>query len=279
MGFSFGIRDAKLSSMTPEEELKRLNKLIRQYEAVYRTAPNADQRERVQRQLREFQGFREKILAVNVIDERNLEESAVEEEPLGQFPVLAVLVAENAGLPPDKRIASFAAKDTAPTSLQNEMFHLTLYTTYFEREFLPFLTEKQLKLDLKFSMDRDAFYSGFESLQRKIADYREAHQSITEGMVSRDLETEVRKRALKLTRLVEVEAAKFFRAIERFCAELVEDGRAGGVKCRNSDGAISFDKIEGSRMLQGRKVIDALAQLKDVAIETVAYLNIPEIDG
>lgn len=265
--------------MTPEEELKRLNKLIRQYEAVYRTAQNADQKERVQRQLREFQGFRQKILAVNVIDERALEESAAEEEPLEEFPVLALLIAENSGLSSNKRIVSFAAKDTAPTSLQNEIFHLTLYTAFFEREFLPLLTEKQLKLDLKFSMDRDAFYSSFESLQRKISDYREAHQSITEGIVSRDLETEVRARALKLTRMVEVDAAKFFRAVERFCGELVEDAREGGVKCRNCDGEVSFDRIEGNRILQGRKVIEALAQLKDVAAEAVGYLNVPEIDG
>jgi hypothetical protein len=265
--------------MTPEEELKRLNRLIHQYEAVYRTAPDAGQKERVQRQLREFQGFRQKILAVNVINEQALEESAPEEGPLEEFPVLALLISENSGLNADKRIASFAAKDSSPTSLQNEMFHLTLYTAFFEREFLPFLTEKQLKLDLKFSMDRDAFYSSFESLQRKISDYREAHQNITEGMVSRDLETEVRKRALKITRVVEIEAAKFFRAIERFCAELAEDARAGGVKCRNSEGVISFDKIEGNRMLQGRKVIDVLDQLEKVAAEAVGYLNIPEIDG
>ena len=265
--------------MTPEEELKRLNRLIRQYEAVYRTAPNADQKERVQRQLREFQGFRQKILAVNVIDEKALEESPPEEEPLEESPVLARLIAENSGLNADKRIGSFAARDSTPTSLQNEMFHLALYTTFFEREFLPFLTEKQLKLDLKFSMDRDAFYNSFESLQRKISDYREAHQSIAEGIVSRDLETEVRKRALKLTRMVEVEAAKFFRAIHRFCGELVEDAREGGVKCRNCEGEVSFDRIEGDRMLQGRKVIEALAELKDVAAEAVGYLNIPEIDG
>ena len=265
--------------MTPEEELKRLNKLIRQYEAMARTASDADQRERVQRQLREFQDFREKILAVNVIDEQALEESAPAEEPLDKYPVLDELVLRNSTLPLGRRIATFAAKDTAPTSLQNEMLHLTLYTGHFEREFLPFLTEKQLKLDLKFSMDRDAFYSSFESLQRKIADYRGAHKSIAEGMVSRDLELEVRKRALKLTRMVEVEAAKFFRRIEHFCTELVEDARGGGVKCRNCEGEISFDKIEGDRMLQGRKVIDALAELKTVAAEALGYLNVPEIDG
>lgn len=265
--------------MSVEEELKRLNKLIRQYEAMARTAPDADQRERVQRQLREFQEFREKILAVNVINERDLEESAPAEEPLDQYPVLDVLVSNNSTLPPGNRIASFAAKDTAPTSLQNEMFHLTLYAGYFEQEFLPFLTEKQLKLDLKFSMDRDAFYNSFESLQRKVADYRDAHKSIAAGIVSRDLDLEVRKRALKLTRMVEVEAAKFFRKIERFCTELVEDAHGGGVKCRNCDGEVSFDKIEGDRKLQGRKVIDALAELKTVAAEAVGYLNIPGVDG
>ena len=52
-------------------------------------------------------------------------------------------------------------------------------------------------------------------------------------MVSRDMELEVRKRALKLTRMVEVEGARFFRSVERFCAELVEDATEGGVKCRN----------------------------------------------
>jgi len=265
--------------MTPEEELKRLNKLIRQYEAVARTAPDADQRERVQRQLREFQDFREKILAVNVIDERALEEHAPAEESLDQYPVLDKLVSKNSTLPPGNRIATLAAKDTLPTSLQNEMFHLTLYAGYFEQEFLPFLTEKQLKLDLKFSMDRDAFYNSFESLQRKIADYRDAHKRIAEGMVSRDVELEVRKRALKLTRMVEVEAAKFFRAVARFCNGLVEDAHGGGVKCRNCDGQVAFDTTEADRMLQGRKVIDVLAELKAVAAEAVGYLNIPEIDG
>ena len=50
-----------------------------------------------------------------------------------------------------------APKDSTPTAAQKEMFHLALYVRQFEREFLPFLTEKQLKLDFKYSMDRDGF--------------------------------------------------------------------------------------------------------------------------
>ena len=48
--------------MTPEEELKGLNRLIRQYETVYRTTPDPDQREPLARQLQQLgataSGFR-----------------------------------------------------------------------------------------------------------------------------------------------------------------------------------------------------------------------------
>jgi hypothetical protein len=264
--------------MTPEEELKRLNKLIRQYQTVYRTTPDADQKERVQRQLKELQSYREKILAVNVIDEGALEDKTEGPDELAEYPLLRKLLAQNAALPPSRAVAEFAAENGAPTSAQVEMFHLGLYVASYEKEYLPFFTEKHLKLDFKFSMDRDGFYSSFQALQRKIGNYRDESRRLAQGVVSRDMETEIRKRALKLTRNIEVDAAKFFRAIERFCDELSEDARGDAVKCLNCDAEISFDQIEGSRSLQGRLVSDALAELEEFADEAVAYLNIPEIE-
>lgn len=264
--------------MTPEEEVKRLNKLIRQYETVYRTTPDVDQRERVERQLKELRSYREKILAVNVINARDLEDAPVGEDELAAAPLLKLLVAQNAALPPSQTVASFAVKDAAPTTSQKEMFHLSLYARYFEKEYLPFLTEKRLKLDFKFSLDRDGFYGAFQALQRKMENYREENKRLAEGMVSRDMEMEVRKRALKLTRHIAVEAAKFFRSIERFAAELAEDAQGDGVKCLDCDTEISFDSIEGRRVLEGRRVADALGDLRDFSIEAIAYLNIPEIE-
>jgi hypothetical protein len=264
--------------MTPEEELKRLNRLIRQYQTVYRTTPDADQRERVERQLKELQSYRDKILAVNVIDTRAVEEKTEGPDELAEYPLLKKMLAESSTLPPSRAVADFAAANEAPTSAQLEMLHLSLYAGAFEREYLPFLTEKHLKLDFKFSMDRDAFYSSFQALQRKIGNYREENRRLAQGVVSRDMEAEIRKRALKLTRNIEVDAAKFFRAIERFCDELCEDAQGDGVKCLNCDAEISFDEIEGARSLQGRPVADALAELEEFAAEAVAYLNIPEIE-
>jgi hypothetical protein len=265
--------------MTPEEELKRLNRLIRQYEIVYKTTPDADQKERVESKLKDLRAYRAKILAVNVIDGGKLEEKGGGEDELAEYPLLKRLVAANDALPPVRRAAPFSPEDLPPTSAQKEMYHLFLYVSFFEREYLPFLTEKQLKLDFKYSLDRDAFYSRFQDLLRKIENYREENSRIADGSVSRDREQEVRKRTNKLTRLTQADAAKFFRAIRRFSGELGEDASGDGVKCLNCDAEIAFDQIEGQRVLQGRTVRDALAELEQFALEAVSYLNIPDMES
>src|SRR5208337_3885347 len=127
-------------------------------------------------------------------------------------------------------VPSFTTGDAAPTTAQEEMFHLALYARQFETEFLPILTEKQLKLDFKYSLDRDAFYNNFQAIQRKIASYRDETRRLAEGLVSRDMELDIRKRTLKLTRLIQADAARFFRAIDRFCDQLIEDAHGDMVK-------------------------------------------------
>jgi hypothetical protein len=264
--------------MTPEEELRRLNRLIHQYQTVYRTTPDPDQRERVEHQLKDLQGYRDKILAVNVIDTREVQEQAEEGDELAPYPLLAALLAENQRQPAGWGVAPFAARDAAPTSAQKEIFYIALYALHFEREYLPFLTEKQLKLDFGFSMDRDAFYNSYQALGRRIENYRQENRRILDGMVSRDMELEVRKRCIKLARVIAVEAARFFRAIGRFCDELAEDAHGDEVKCLNCEGEIFFDSIEGRRTLQGQSVTTALAMLSELAREVIAYLNIPELE-
>ncbi len=278
-GFSLPEPDGRLRGMTPEEEVKRLNKLIRQYETVYRTTQDSDQKERVERQLKDLKGYREKILAVNVVSEQDLDEEEEDEDPLDSAPQLRALLLQNSAGPPADAVPSFASGDAPPTAAQLEMFHLALYVRHFEREFLPLLTEKQLKLDFKYSLDRDAFYNGLQAIQRKITSYRDENRRLSEGLVSRDMELEIRKRTLKLTRLIQADAARFFRAIDRFCAELIKDMHGDMVKCLNCNGVISFDSIEGARLLQGRTVGGALGDLRQFTAEAIEYLNIPEIDG
>ncbi|HET6487942.1 MAG TPA: hypothetical protein VFH83_16050 [Spirochaetia bacterium] len=264
--------------MTPEEELKRLNRLIHQYETVYRTTPDLGQRGRVERQLKELRSYRDKILAVNVIESPEAEAEPAAESELADYPLLTSLIGQNLARAQDTAVKPFSPEGVEPTASQREMHNLALYVDLFEHEFIPFLTEKHLKLDFKFSMDRDAFYAGLQALIRRIADYREEQSRLAEGRVGREIEVDVRKRGSKLKRLIEVEAARLFRAVERFADELATDARGPGVKCLNNRGQVTFDSIEGNRLLQGKAVTEALTELHDLAAEAVDYLNVPDIE-
>jgi hypothetical protein len=264
--------------MTPEEELARLNRLLAQYQTVYRTTLDPDQKERVERQLRELRSYRDKLVAVNVIEDTEVLQPE-EEDELAAFPLLEGLRAENLALPLMHTLGSFAAKNAAPTASQEEVYNLALYVRRFEREFLPFLTEKQLKLDFKHSMDRDSFYSIVQGLQRRIAEFREETARIAEGLPKREMEVEAKKRVGKLARLLAVEGARLFRGLQRFADALGEDADGDGVMCLNAEAEIQFDRVEGERRLQGLAVREGLRELETLAAEAVTYLNVPDIEA
>jgi hypothetical protein len=249
--------------MTPEEELKKLNRLIHQYETVYRTTADSEQRDRAGHELKELKSYRDKILAVNVIDRGKLVEQPAAADTLADFPILSRLVAANA----------------EPWEGDLEVRHIALYLGHFEREFLPILTETHLKLDFKHSLERDGFYRRFQEVQRRLDDWREAHRRLDGGSFNRELENEVHTRIFKLERNLAVEASRLFHAVQRFATILVEDTHGDGVKCLNGDEAISFDRIEGERLLAGVTVRDALQALDGFASEVTGYLRVPDSEG
>jgi hypothetical protein len=267
--------------MTPAEELARLNRLLRQYETVYRTTKNPQQHERVARQIKELRTEREKLLAVHALDpdlttvEESGEDEAEDEE---SFPILERLREYNATARPQDAVAPFNPKREPPTPSQEDMYNLALYMRRFESEFLPFLTAQQLKLDFKFSLDRDSFYSPYQALQRSLQDYREECQRIAEAPAAKDRDRDIRQRAANLSRQIAVEGARFFRALQRFAAELALDAATNGTKCLNGNSRIAFDVVEGKRALQGRLVREGLEELERLSAEAVAYLNVPEIE-
>lgn len=265
--------------MTPEEELRQLNKLIRQYETVYRTATDEEQRGRVGKELKKLRSYRDKILAVNVIDGKDLEEQAETQDDLDDYPLLKKLLDEKDAAEAARRVVEPDEDAVELSPAEREVSRVALYLEFFQLEYIPFLTEMRLKLDFKFSMERDGFYGRIQDLERKIADYRDEVARLAEGGFKKEMETEVRKRTLKLKRILEAEASRFFRAVKSFTVELVEDAHADGVKCLNADQVISFDKIEGRRLLAGRTVVSALEELGVFAAEVIEFLNIPDIES
>lgn len=264
--------------MTPEEELARLERVIHQYESVYKTTTDREQRKRVEKQLRELRRHRENILAVNIIDAQAVEK-AEKSDDLADFPFLKRLLEREAELQPRNRLAELWASDTEATPAQQEIFHLMIYMRWFRDEFLPFLTEKRLKLDFKFSLDRDSFYARFQEVERKLDNFKEENASLAEMSAGHEMELEMRKRFGKLKREIESDAAKLFRALDVFARELGLDADGEGVKCLNGNERIAFDSIEGKRALEGRTVRWALDELGRLASEVEGYLNVPDIES
>jgi hypothetical protein len=263
-----------VDDLNPEEELQKTDRLIHQYEIVSRTTKSDEQRDRVERQIQELRSYRQKILDVIIIDPAPPKET----ETPAPFKHLRRLSEAESHRPQEERIKPLAVDGAEATPVQEEIFNLMIYARFFQSEFLPILTEKRLRLDYKFSIERDSFYGRHKDLERSLKDFREENERLSRGTLRRDLEQESYSRLMRLRVKIKSEAAKLFRAVHSFCQELIEDADGDAVKCLNGSEEIVFDEIEGTRLLAGRKVTDALVVLAGFSSEVIAYLNVPETE-
>jgi hypothetical protein len=244
--------------MTPVDELRKLNRLIRQFEVVYRSSGDPAQRDRVGVEIKKLKVYREKLEKFHQIDPNALPEEEVSDQ-MELRPFLWGMVEK------DRQVV--ACKD-------REIYHVSLYLRFFERDFLSILSETRLKLDFKHSLERDSFYHRFESLRKRLEDFEE--EAIRMSRSGEGLEADLKLRSFKKKRNLTIEADRFFRSLHGFSDELIKDLEQDGMKCLNGEEVIQFDKIEGRRYLEGVQVKDALKRLKDLSDEVVQYLNIPQ---
>jgi len=252
--------------MTPAEELKRLNRAIRQFESVFKSTQDAQQRERVGRELKQLRIYRDKLESFHDIDPTEVEESAAPDEMAGFSFLRRILDRGGAGT------------EAAEGDPDREIRHLLLYLHFFEKEFLVLLSETKLKLDFKHSLERDSYYHRFESLRRLVEDVRADAARIDEFLGQRH-EEDMRKRSFKKKHNVVLESDKFFRSLIRFSGILAADIAARGSTCLNANDTLHFSRIEGKRYLEGMTVQEALGQLRDLAQEVADYLNVPQIES
>ncbi len=247
--------------MNPEEEVKKLNRVIKQYETVLLSTTDPAQRQRVAKELEKLRDYRDKILSVNVINEKELEDNISESSGLDDFSFLKYLKSRT-----DERIVN-----------DREVDHIYLYMKFFENDFLPFLSETKLKLDFKYSLERDSFYHRFQELLRRLTDLVSEIERFENGKFRVDIEEEIKKRIFKMKRNLSIELDRFFKQVNKFATDLLEDVEGDALKCLNGDEVINFDAIEGDRYLEGFLVHDALEEIRKFSLEIIDYLDMPEI--
>jgi hypothetical protein len=257
--------------MTPEEELKSLNRAIRQFESVFKSTKDPSQRARVTEELKKLKTYRDKLQTFHEFDDSVMEEQAAVDEWEGLTYLKTIL--ERIGKKSKEKKESY--DDVFD---DRELYYLHLYLNFFEEDFLTILSETKLKLDFKHSLERDSFYHRFENLRRLFDNVHE--DSSTVGLYTgQQHEEDMRKRSFKKKRNVIVEADKFLRSVIHFSSTLVTDIEAGGLICLNADDTLHFDRIEGKRFFEGRKVHEALVELQAFAKEVIEFLNVPQIES
>jgi hypothetical protein len=248
----------------PQEELAKLERVIRQYEGVLRTAVDPAQQGRVFEKLKSLRIYRDKLRRTFELGgQQDAEEPEAAPDPLERYSYLAL--ASSLCGPADGSDRETAA--------------LTTYLRCFGAEYLVLLSERQLKLDFKYSLERDGFYGRYQDLQRKLEDLRQELLKNERGEHRPELREEAHRRAFKMHRSVAVEAHRFFKAIVAFASDLIEDVETDGFKCLNGTTTVRFDAVEGRRHLDGVQVVDALKQMRGYASEVIDFLNLPEFEA
>ncbi|MBN1524790.1 MAG: hypothetical protein JW904_09920 [Spirochaetales bacterium] len=249
----------KENTNNPVEELKQLNRAIKQYEVVLKTTKDQTQKNRVGKELKRLRDYREKFHHVySVIEDEAEQNDAGEFE---NFPFLR----EHVSIDEDR-----ATHD-------REINAIIAIMDFFGKEFLSILTERKMKLDFKYSLERDGFYHLFQDIQKKMADFEDEMNTINKGNYKESALTEIKNRRLRKRRILIVETDRFFRKLKKFTHEILEDIEKDGVACLNSNARIHFDMIEGMRFLEGHVVREGVEILLDYCTEAISFLNLPEI--
>jgi len=205
----------------------------------------------------------EKLAFDNVFTDTDAESSPNEAPAAAEFPILSRIWS---------RYKDLVRKNQ---SQGRDVQSLLVYMHYFDDEFLGLMNERKLKLDVKFSVERDSFYNRFSELERHMKNFLEESERIQNGDYSKRYEADILKRMVEMRHTLFVEADRFFRRVLEFSGQLLDDLEGETILCQNGDDVLSYTDIDRESELPGLTVQAALQRLYDFSDEVVLYLDIP----
>lgn len=192
------------------------------------------------------------------------EDEVQEEAPQEQFPFLNRIYQRN----PDLLKKS--------EHLERDIRASVLYLHYLEAEFLGMFTSRKMRLDVKYSVERDSFYDLFYQVSRSLKNYRTEADRIAEGSYAKQYEADILKRKVEMRHALLIEVDWFFRKLRGFAKELISDIEGDGLLCQNPQEELSYSQLDQEEFLRGSTVEDGIRSLYEYACEVVEYVDIPE---
>lgn len=207
----------------------------------------------------------EQMQLESLFDEGESDDEEVQEEaPQEQFPLLNDIYQRNPDLLKKSQY------------LERDIRASILYLHYLEKEYLGMFTSRKMRLDVKYSVERDSFYDLFYQVSRSLKNYRTEADRIADGSYTKQYEADILKRKVEMRHAVLIEVDWFFRKLRRFAKELIADIEGDGLFCQNPHEELSYSELDGEEFLRGKTVEDGIRSLYEYASEAVEYVDIPE---
>lgn len=159
-----------------------------------------------------------------------------------------------------------------------EIQALLLYLHFFEQEFIGLFSERKLKLDVEYSVERDGFYHQFSQLSRRMKNYCDEALRVQSGDYAKTYEQEMLKRVVEMRHAIVIESNGFFRKVHRFAGELIDDLDGDGILCQNGEAELAYSDLDRETELRGVTVRQGLQLLFDVCDEIIEYLDVPDFN-
>lgn len=240
---------------------RQLRRTIESLQGKLKNARNPFQQSSIAGELSKLEQER---MQLDTLFEDSPEQEAADEAPEDDYPLLNHVYQSNPNL---LRKAQHLERDIRAS---------ILYLHYFEHEFLGMFTSRKLRLDVKYSVERDSFYDLFHQVSRSMKNYRTEADRIAGGEYAKQYEADILKRKVEMRHALLIEVDWFFRKLKRFAKELIEDIDGEGLFCQNPSEELTYSKLDQEQLLRGRTVEDAIRTLYEFAAEAVAYVDIPE---
>lgn len=246
--------------INPNDELAQIDKAIIKYQILLKSAKDHVQREIYEKRINELKASRNEIRDLHNVNKKS-KINYVENVNNKSF-ITEIMATER-------------KQEYANDSEVNILFH---YLNFFYQEFLSVFSERKMRLDFKFSLERDKFHHLYQELTRHLKDYQDEVYRLKQGKFSREMQLELKHRNMQKKRNILIETDRFFKRLEKFLYEILNDLNGDELICLNGDDIINFDFIEEKRYLEGFTVRDGMHKLYNFVIEVIGFLNIPDID-
>jgi hypothetical protein len=242
-------------------ESERIEKRIRKLQNRLHTSTNEFNRKSLVEELGRLE--QERLHSENLFESQARAEEVTAEDA-EEFPILAGLRTRYPDLQHEYR--HFA----------REVQSLQLYLHHFDTEYIGLLNERKLRLDVKFSLERDNFYNAFSTLRRRADSYCTEASRINKGEYTKAYEEEILRRMVEMRHNLFIETNRFFLHVQRFAEDLLEDMNGDAILCQNADEQLSYSNLDRERELRGKTVQQGIEQIYEFSSEVISYLNIPD---